>query len=65
MQFSGNEAVLKVDTGLMILTGEGLHMAKLLLEDGRLQIEGRVDSLIYEQPRKSFRFSQWLKRGKK
>lgn len=63
--FQENEAVLKVDAGLMILTGEGLHMAKLLLEDGKLQIEGRVDSLIYEQPRKSSRFSQWLKRGKK
>ena len=52
-------------TGLMVLTGEGLHMAKLLLEDGKLQIEGRVDSLVYEQPRKSFRFSQWWKHGKK
>ena len=63
--FQENEAVLKVETGLMVLTGEGLHMAKLLLEDGKLQIEGRVDSLVYEQPRKSFRVSQWWKRGKK
>ena len=60
-----NEVVLKVDTGLMILTGEGLHMAKLLLEDGKLQIEGRVNSMVYEQPRKSFRLSQWWKHGKK
>ena len=28
--FQENEAVLKVETGLMVLTGEGLHMAKLL-----------------------------------
>ena len=40
-------------------------MAKLLLEDGKLQIEGRVDSIVYEQPRKSFRLSQWWKHGKK
>lgn len=63
--FQENEVVLKVDTGLMILTGEGLHMAKLLLEDGKLQIEGKVDSMVYEQPRKSFRLSQWWKHGKK
>ena len=61
--FQENEVVLKVDTGLMILTGEGLHMAKLLLEE--LQIEGRVDSMVYEQPRKSFHLSQWWKHGKK
>ena len=35
------------------------------VEDGKLQIEGRVDSLVYEQPRKSFHFSQWWKHGKK
>ncbi len=63
--FQENEVVLKVDTGLMVLTGEGLHMAKLLLEDGKLQIEGRVDSMAYEQPQKSFHISQWWKRSKK
>ena len=34
--FHETEVVLKIDSGMMILTGQGLHIAKLLLEDGRL-----------------------------
>lgn len=50
--FHENEIVLKIDSGLMILGGENLHIAKLLLEDGRLDVDGHVDSVIYEAPRK-------------
>ena len=48
--FHENEIVLKVDSGVMIITGEGLHVGKLLLEEGRLDVEGKLDGVHYEQP---------------
>lgn len=46
--FHENEVVLKIDSGEMILSGENLHIAKLLLEDGQLTIDGRIDGVIYQ-----------------
>lgn len=50
--FHETEVVLKIDSGLMILSGEGMHIAKLVLEDGRLDVDGHIDSIVYETPRK-------------
>ena len=41
--FHETEVVLKIDSGVMILTGDSLHIAKLLLEDGRLEVDGHID----------------------
>lgn len=49
--FHETEVVLKIDTGVMILTGDGLHVAKLLLEEGRLEVDGHIDGVIYESPK--------------
>ena len=49
--FHETEIVLKIDSGLMILSGQGLHIAKLLLEEGRLDVDGHVDSIVYETPK--------------
>ena len=58
--FHETEIVLKVETGLMFITGENLHIGKLLLDDGKLDIEGQIDSLIYEKPKTSMhRFFSW------
>lgn len=50
--FQENEVVLKIDSGEMILTGQNLHIAKLLLEEGQLNVEGHVDSVIYQSAAK-------------
>lgn len=63
--FHETEIVLKIDTGLMVLTGESLHIAKLLLEEGKLDVEGHIDSVIYETPRKTLKLSFPWKRRKK
>ena len=50
---------------MMILTGQGLHIAKLLLEDGRLEVDGHIDGVIYETPKAAAKraFSwKWLKK---
>lgn len=49
------EIALKLETGMMYLTGEELHIARLLLEEGRLDVEGRVDGIVYETQRKPLR----------
>ena len=49
--FHENEIVLRVEGGEMVIGGEGLHVGKLLLEEGRLDVEGRIDSVVYESPR--------------
>ena len=42
---------MKLDCGVMILTGQNLHIAKLLLEEGRLDVDGHIDGVIYETPK--------------
>lgn len=47
--FHETEIVLRVDGALMVITGEMLHIGRLFLEDGRLDIDGQVDSIVYEK----------------
>lgn len=53
--FHETEIVLKIDSGIMVIGGQNLHVAKLLLEDGRLDIDGHIDSIVYEAPRKQIK----------
>lgn len=63
--FHENEIVLKVDSGLMIMNGDGLHIGKLLLEDGRLDVQGHIDSIVYESARKrTGSISRWFRKEK-
>lgn len=55
--FHETEIVLKIDGGLMVLSGQGLHIARLLLEEGRLDVEGHVDGVNYETPKKAMRMA--------
>jgi len=59
--FHENEIVLKVDSGVMVITGENLHVGRLLLEEGRVDIQGQVDGIQYEAPHavsRLFRFGR-------
>lgn len=51
--FHETEIILRLDSGLMYLTGEGLHVARLLLDEGKLDVDGHVDGVVYEAPKKS------------
>ena len=63
--FHENEIILKVDSGLMIMNGDGLHIGKLLIEDGRLDVQGHIDSIVYENTRKrTGTLPRWFRRGK-
>ena len=63
-QLSGVKEVLSFDEKQLLLavSGEGLHITALLLDEGRLTFEGRVDALSYSDAsglRRAWR--GWLK----
>lgn len=59
-RFDENEVVLHTHGGRLTLTGTGLHVSSLQLEEGRLLVDGSIDSAVYDSgaPRPSL-----LRRG--
>ena len=49
LAFDENQVVLMTDTGELCLTGQDLHVTKLMLEEGQLTVEGRLDGIFYTQ----------------
>ena len=47
VSFDENEIVMDKDMGLLSDTGKELHVKRLTLEKGELDLEGQVDSLNY------------------
>lgn len=47
-RFDETGIVIATTAGTMIITGEGLHIGKLSLDGGELYVDGRIDSISYE-----------------
>lgn len=47
-RFDENEVVLHTHGGRLVLTGTGLHVASLQLEEGRLLVDGSIDGALYD-----------------
>ena len=47
-RFDESEVVLHTHGGRLILTGSGLHVASLHLEEGRLMVDGAIDGAVYD-----------------
>lgn len=47
--FDEKEISLVTETGILLVKGEELHVTRLDLEKQEVDIEGKVDSLIYSQ----------------
>lgn len=47
-RFDEGEVVLMTHGGRLTLTGAGLHVSSLQLEEGRLHLEGVIDSASYD-----------------
>ena len=45
--FNEAEIVLETDMGLLSIKGSELHVTKLTLENGEVEIDGTADSFIY------------------
>ena len=52
-RFDENEIVMSTSKGTLVVTGENLHIEKLSLDGGDLQVEGTVTALLYDGERES------------
>ena len=47
LSFDLNEVLLETEQGMLMVKGTDLHVNRLSLEKGEIDIEGRTDSLVY------------------
>lgn len=47
LSFDEKQLLLRTEQGDLAVSGEGIHITALLLDEGRLTFEGRVDALSY------------------
>ena len=49
LSFDVAEILLETDLGMLLIKGHDLHVNRLSLEKGEIDIEGRIDSLTYSE----------------
>lgn len=47
LSFDLSEILLETDQGMLMIKGSDLHVNRLTLEKGEVDIEGKIDSLTY------------------
>ena len=47
ISFDVNAIVLDTDMGLLTIKGKDLHVSRLTLEKGEIDVEGHMDSFLY------------------
>ena len=47
-RFDETGIVMSTSVGTLVITGENLHIGKLSLDGGELQVDGRIDTVSYE-----------------
>ena len=48
-RFDENGIVMSTSAGVLVVTGEDLHIGKLSLDGGELHVDDRIDSVAYEE----------------
>lgn len=48
-RFDETGIIMSTVAGVLVITGEGLHIGKLSLDGGELHVDGRIDTLSYEE----------------
>lgn len=49
LSFDVGEILLETELGMLTIKGKNLHVNRLTLEKGEIDIEGRIDSLNYSE----------------
>ena len=47
VSFDENQVILDTDMGLLTMKAKDLHVSRLTLEKGEVDVDGTVDSLVY------------------
>ena len=46
--FDETEIVMNTSLGVLVVTGDSLHIGKLSLDGGELHVDGRIDAIAFE-----------------
>ena len=49
LSFDENEIILETDQGMLMKKGKELHVSRLMLDKGEVDIDGRIDSVTYSE----------------
>lgn len=49
LSFDIHEILLETDQGMLMIKGDDLHVSRLTLEKGEVDIDGRIDSFTYSE----------------
>lgn len=49
VSFDLNEIILDTEQGLLMIKGQNLHVKRLLVEKGEVEIDGKMDSFLYSE----------------
>ena len=58
--FDVGEILLETELGMLMIKGSDLHVSRLTLEKGEVDIEGRIDSLVYSDVKKASKQAESL-----
>ncbi|MBE5851575.1 MAG: sporulation protein YabP [Lachnospiraceae bacterium] len=47
LSFDMNEVLLETDQGMLMIKGKDLHVSRLSLDKGEVDVDGSIDSLTY------------------
>lgn len=60
LSFDVGEILLETELGMLMIKGNDLHVKRLTLEKGEIDIEGRIDSLNYSDVKNASRQGESL-----
>ena len=60
LSFDVGEILLETELGMLLIKGSDLHVSRLTLEKGEVDIEGRIDSLVYSDVKKASKQAESL-----
>lgn len=49
LSFDVKEVILETDQGMLMIKGEDLHVSRLTLDKGEVDIDGKIDSFTYSE----------------
>jgi sporulation protein YabP len=48
-RFDETGIVMSTSAGMLVISGEDLHIGKLALDGGEVHVDGRIDTVTYEE----------------
>ncbi|MBS7339685.1 MAG: sporulation protein YabP [Suilimivivens sp.] len=49
LSFDENEIILETEQGMLMIKGNELHVNRLMLDKGEVDVDGRIDSFTYSE----------------